>query len=615
VSTTDGEQYPRHPWQSWRDRYLKQLRTRPPSAFNIPDNAPPSPPSDNPPTKRPRPAPAATKPKKKPSPREERTKSPDKVSGEGRRRAPPTDQEEYSLAQLEATFSSDDWEELYAFVDVIEAAQGQARYNSAWEQWAESQENQTPEQWRQYYEKVVRPQWVRDPQWKRDEIQAKMEKKHGFAPTPKKSTGQRPPRDPEEEDLAPKASPAAQRASPKKLKKTSEAEDEGYTASLQATENVQPSEVKLMSSSTAQYESPRIVEEMYQNTLKRVRDGYVYEETGQQGQLRPVKRQKTSSPVPEHDAGNDTHIGTQNEPVDISSSHSSMSASQLGADDEQAQDQIRTEAQRSLDAEKAVLDDLADSDDEDGRTSRDDQGGLQSEGSDDGFLDIDRLPPPPQELNIPSEDDLPSDTPTPRASHQKRNNFDTQAILSSPSQDIGIAKLPRPLGYTQTPTAPHESRSSSLVPQPQSEASTTQSLEEFRRSLSDEKHHDPNPPSRAHSFSPNPDKTAEDPDPPLSASEFDPFYAHFNNLGFSDDFISAALKRTRCRPELAEQVLDAWNVGKPLPNQRGIWSRADDEAAEHGDGEALERLERKHTLDGWGGITERVKFLEGYRNR
>lgn len=33
-------------WQSWRDRYLKQLRHRPPAAFNIPDNTPPSPPLD-----------------------------------------------------------------------------------------------------------------------------------------------------------------------------------------------------------------------------------------------------------------------------------------------------------------------------------------------------------------------------------------------------------------------------------------------------------------------------------------------------------------------------------------------------------------------------------------
>jgi hypothetical protein len=41
----------------------------------------------------------------------------------------------------------------------------------------------------------------------------------------------------------------------------------------------------------------------------------------------------------------------------------------------------------------------------------------------------------------------------------------------------------------------------------------------------------------------------------------------------------------------------------------------DDDAVESGDGVALAKLERKHTLDGWGGITERLVFLKGYRSR
>jgi hypothetical protein len=85
--------------------------------------------------------------------------------------------------------------------------------------------------------------------------------------------------------------------------------------------------------------------------------------------------------------------------------------------------------------------------------------------------------------------------------------------------------------------------------------------------------------------------------------------------GFSNDFISKALKRTRLRPELAATVLDAWREGLPLPSQRGVWSVEDDEAVESGDGVALALLERKHTLDGWGGITERVGFLQSWRER
>ena len=49
--------------------------------------------------------------------------------------------------------------------------------------------------------------------------------------------------------------------------------------------------------------------------------------------------------------------------------------------------------------------------------------------------------------------------------------------------------------------------------------------------------------------------------------------------------------------------------------ERGIWSKEDDDAVEGGDGYQLALLEKKHTLDGWGGIVERLKFLDTYRSR
>lgn len=106
-----------------------------------------------------------------------------------------------------------------------------------------------------------------------------------------------------------------------------------------------------------------------------------------------------------------------------------------------------------------------------------------------------------------------------------------------------------------------------------------------------------------------------DPDPPLNAQEMEDFFDDRLAEGFNDEFIIRALKRTRFRPELALVVLDAWKEGLSLPNQRGIWSLEDDEDVESGDGVALARLEVKHTMDGWGGITERLLFLESYRNR
>jgi hypothetical protein len=35
---------------------------------------------------------------------------------------------------------------------------------------------------------------------------------------------------------------------------------------------------------------------------------------------------------------------------------------------------------------------------------------------------------------------------------------------------------------------------------------------------------------------------------------------------------------------------------------------------ESGDGLELAMLAKKHSLDGWGGITERLLFLEAYRS-
>ena len=75
-----------------------------------------------------------------------------------------------------------------------------------------------------------------------------------------------------------------------------------------------------------------------------------------------------------------------------------------------------------------------------------------------------------------------------------------------------------------------------------------------------------------------------------------------------------ALHRTRLRPELAVKVLDAWREGVALPDERGIWSVEEDAAVESGDGFDLAKLEKKHTMDGWGGITERMLFLEANRN-
>ncbi|KAH7069896.1 hypothetical protein BKA63DRAFT_545438 [Paraphoma chrysanthemicola] len=667
-------QYPRHTWQSWRDRYLKYLRDRPPSAFNIPENAPPSPPSDTP-TERQPPAQASKTDKRSTAKQQPGKKSNNNTSDAT---------VEYSLEQLAATFNSDDWEELYAFVDIIDAIKGDESYGKAWEGWSEEKDNQTAEQWRQYYEKVVRPQWLRDPEWKREQIKEKIEKKHESAKHQSQTISQQQEEQEsqeqpvEAESVAAADGPPERPSTPQKpsaidderfekerreqLLEARRSEDDDAAAYIfyarekkWATWNPQPnldytqlhrllmsqwqslsqedkapyramndaakkqaqtetskltSEVKLMSSSTAQYESPRYIAQIYQNVLKRVRGDGITDEKGEDH--RSAKRQKSASPVAGGTLIEEAQRVTQQSVVEVLSSDSSTSEPLPEEDDARADDQLRQEFTQRQHAEDFPFDD-------DSRESVEEVESIEA----DEFLNIDHLEAQRNEIEELSEDDLPSNTPTPRAARQRTNNFDTQAILSSPSQGIGITALPRPSGYAQDLQTQSDHRSSSLAPHPESEASTTQSLQEFRHSLTgeDTKVSYPTLPTlpRPTSLSPAPSTTSStgsgDPDVPLDASEFSDFFEEKQADGFSDDFITKALKRTTCRPGLAETVLDAWGQGKPLPSQRGIWSLEDDEAAEGGDGVALARLEKKHTWDGWGGVTERLKFLGEYRNR
>lgn len=367
-------------------------------------------------------------------------------------------------------------------------------------------------------------------------------------------------------------------------------EVETFTKTVSAT--------KATSSSTAQYESSELHSKSGQKIVKRLRedDEPVEEETELP---RSIKRRKSGSATP-------TNYGTRQQPLEISSTQSS-------------QDTIDSDINKEyngLNLPDTVEDDEATMVELDGQDAERDVQSIES----DEFQD--HLPPPPPGYETLSEDDLPSNTPTPRATRQKVSHFDTQAILASPSPE----KLPRSLDLAQDARDQEKQRSLSPVQLPDSDASITQSIEEFRRSLPEEDSaqygYAQYPPQPLHvSSSPAPSVASStstgsgDPDPPLSADEINEFYAEQNAEGFSNDFISAALKRTRLRPELTVKVLDAWSRGKPLPNERGIWSKEDDVAVESGDGYELAKLEKKHTLDGWGGVTERLVFLEGYRSR
>lgn len=377
-----------------------------------------------------------------------------------------------------------------------------------------------------------------------------------------------------------------------------EAAEKGRTETARKSPQVCPS------SSTAVHETPHYITKAYEKALKRIHEGDKEIEEQEEEQVetpRPSKRRKSEnlSPAPEDGLEQAPIPGTQQQPVEISSTESSSSESQL-PQDEDMEDAIQPQShpQESAEADK-------------------DAESLDS--VDLGTDDLAPIPPPNGDIEPLASSDYPSNTPTPRAPRHKAPAFDTQAILSSPSQGFSLTALPRPEGFTQYAEAEDEACNQTPLLEPsspahksESEASTTHSLQEFRRSLDE-----PLPPPERSSPAPSsPSSTSSgDPDPPLTPSEFDVFFEEQHDEGFADELITEALKHTRCRPELAMNILVAWKKDKPLPNQRGVWSKSDDEDVESGDGRALARLERKHTCDGWGGITERLRFLEQYRSR
>jgi hypothetical protein len=384
------------------------------------------------------------------------------------------------------------------------------------------------------------------------------------------------------------------------------------------------------------WETPKDIIEVFEKGLKRIRDtdGKLSE---QEGSSSPAKRPRheNSMPAREEDsviaespeefAEQDTLIGSQQQPLSISSREASSApdsqsenADPLPEQDSNMEDELEYEIHKQnvhiheSDADRLTDTSPAPEEEERPRT------------------------PQLEELDITSSSNFPSNTPTPRAPRQK-SNFDTQAILSSPSEAFPLGRLPRPEGMTQLLESQSQDEhirtrdlsmeASSPIQIADSGESPTHSLQEFRISLngippSEDSVQDdlfapiPRP---ARSLSPTQSEVSStgsgDPDPPLGPEEFDEYFSDMHEDGFDDVWITTALKHTRCRPDLATVVLNAWKAGKTLPDQRGVWSKEDDEEVESGDVDVLAKLEQKHSMDGWGGITERLRFLERYREK
>ncbi|KAF3042638.1 hypothetical protein E8E12_004010 [Didymella heteroderae] len=632
---------PRHTWQSWRDRYLKKLQYMPPSAFNIPDNAPPSPPSDQSPRAADVPARrsglvknkdrasldtpgesasmgaaaskerAANKPQPTSSTKDVSEQPVVRRTGLVRNKDKArmaAAREDYNVDQLAATFSTRDWEDLYAYVEEIDALdEDSAEYEAAWHSWAESKDNQTAEQWRQYYEKVVQPQWASDPASKREQIRMKvMERQQdetSSSPTQTQSWSQ--------------TQEAVIAASQTDLVEADRAPSKLTDPPQRTVPNALPSDSRLESEATVQQETPQYIRHGYETALKRIR-GDRDATPASTNAARPTKIQRKIGPSssPEESEA-DAVNGTQEQPLEISSAAGSQQEESAQHHVSQAidlDDEAASEASEHVEPLAALPRPPVSHDEQQ------DASDLESVASSTDPTHLAPLSRPPQIPEASDDDDdnsLPSNTPTPRAN--KFAAFDTQAILS-PSQNAPfISRLPRPIDSSP----PHY---------PDSEASTTQSLQEFSSYLQDAGEDlatltQAPLTSAPRPASPTPSATSEvsaasdastgsgDPDPPLEAHEMEQFFAEQHDEGFSDEYITKALKRTRFRPGLATTVLEAWGRGAALPDRRGIWAVEEDELVESGDGAALATLQRKHTLDGWGGITERMNFLSAWSRR
>ncbi|CBX96312.1 hypothetical protein LEMA_P112310.1 [Plenodomus lingam JN3] len=668
--SSGNEIYKRLEAESWRDRYIKRLKNRPPSAFNGFDNTPPSPRSD-PSNQHAPPEASSSRPTQQPAH--------DGIVGKARTK------DEYSLEDLARLFSTVDWEELYAFVDLIESTSIDKR-SGAWTAWAASQDKQTVEQWLQYYEKVVRPQWERDPEWKRQQIKKKVEEKYKQDDSQSEDASQQqresqtikgeattaqeqPPRAADRvssnakstseeplQDVQKSANAEVGKSEQVLLTKQSHSTAAAYIYYVRAMESSvrtaqpdldhtelhrvlmrqwtslsdeekapyiamderakthrakeiakfakTPSEIKLMSSSTTRHESPIVLKQTYETAMKRVRSHGAIEEHKNETEeiVRPSKRRRSDGAI--LNVGQKAALsGTPEQPLELSSQYSETSDSRNTED--RIEEQIVSDMAYAQDSGSPFKnEDLHDPD-------------IATESIEsDESINIDDQTLLPDD----TEEDTPVNSPTPRASRYQKSLYDTQTILSSPTRDVSTQDpLPQEPIRKNKIEAEADPRSSSPLAHHISDVSTPPSIQEFRRSLNNEDHTHLFYPETRPSTSPAPSSTSStgsgDPDPPLTAAELDLFFQEQYEEGFGNDFITTALKRTRMRPMLAIEVLEAWAQGKPLPDKRGIWTASDDEDVESGDGVALDRLARKHSVDGWGGITERMVFLEGYRSR
>ncbi|KAH7119736.1 hypothetical protein B0J11DRAFT_570176 [Dendryphion nanum] len=663
------QKYPRHPWQSWRERYLRVLRNKPPVDSDIPGNTPPPSQSEKPSEQAASRAPerAPTSPKRKSKTAQSR--SPDR--NEDTEDQTTQKSKNYTVDELEAVFDTADFIQLYENVSLI--LENDTR--ETWSAWAAADEgNRSLEQWIQYFNKVVVPraergQSIEKAQKEDNPVEPLEEEREHSEPEPviPKSEHERPVQkslfnEESFEKLVKKT--VARRQGEKKairavefflqVQRSNQSDDSSMSGpeeekaaiyqrilkewatisdqekrpylAMEAADSERVKREKLenqhenpllgkqiksesgrtsppaeRSSSNLVQKTPSYITSAYEKTLKRIRVQDDLTEEQVQTSRSPKRRRS-------EEQGSDMRLNKQ--PIELSLRENSSSSAKEDSYTA-AENRHQNDSPGRSQEMQGSMEDIIQSD-------------LQAQTSTDGELEDADIPTPiikgepSMSPRFSQPNELPSNTSTPKASRTNRSVFDTQAILSSPAVDLYLGALPLPR-RDRTPATENDNMSREPTP------STTHSIQEFRRSLNNIVETsqiptlyplEPLPLPQSHSPTPSESSSQDsgDPDPPLDVEEIEDFFALQHELGFTTYEIRQALMHTRNRPMLAEKVLEAWKANKSLPKERGIWSESDDEDVDSGDGIALARLEKKHTLDGWGGITERTYFLAQWRD-
>ncbi|KAL8834258.1 MAG: hypothetical protein Q9170_003845 [Blastenia crenularia] len=600
---------PRHTWQSWRDRWVKYLKSLPRSAF-VPPNAPPTPPA-------------------------ERTGAAS---------------ETLSLAKpqkaVHKPFSQDDAELLLENGDDIMNIHSD-RYHDAWQEWAEERDNpedRTGKDWQEFWEKEIRPVYLKreaeapsssptaedDNQLRQGQQLPPKNLLVRMSPVkadPKSSNEPRSPSyHPEPQSNQTLAAPSEQTQQGLRGEFVDGASESRHTERSPGKRK-RPAPEEIPSSS-----SPQPI-----RSAKRLRadeEESLFVEQDSVPEPDPVRGLPREIPdtfptnVPDKvyinlvddeessESLDEYEDEDENEDEDYDSEKARSLSPELGRSPAKTSNDIQRNVSRTQalynepeialdfdvpppdggfsDDEEEKFEEFEEFEDDDREAHDNTQQKDNSEEDEEEFHILEAEPQPQsfQTSNpLPPASDSNSTPPSsPPSISQKLYHPTTQAILAAETYDPDLS-LPEPEGGWEAallPSSPPE-----LPPSSQSDSQQPQQQQPSQ------------PPLRSHQQAPKPPS-------PNPADQLDKFIDYHLSVGYTEDSVQLALKCTNMDPVLTVRVLESmkgngWEVPRDV---KGCWTEDDDGDLESVDARRIKRVEEKH---GKGAVEARWEFLEEYR--